>query len=211
MPSWNDQLAEASKHLHTADGVMPGLMRAVGPVTLKRRRNRFWILASAIIGQQVSTAAARTIRGRVEALVAPDRPTAENIARLPVASLRSAGLSGAKASYLQDLANKTLAGEVRFDRLARLSDEAVIAHLTAVRGIGRWTAEMFLMFSLGRLDVLPVDDLGLRGAIRTFYDLAEQPSAEECRRIAEPWRPYATVASWYCWQALDQKRRESRA
>lgn len=206
MTRWNDRLDDAVVHLRANDRVMAGLIEIVGPPTLKPRRNRFWMLAAAIIGQQLSAAAARTIRSRVEALVAPERPSAANLARLPVAELRAVGLSGAKASYLLDLANQTLAGELRFDRLGRLDDEQVIAELTAVRGVGRWTAEMFLMFSLGRLDVLPVDDLGLRNALREFYDLPEPPGADQSRAIAAPWRPYATIGSWYCWQALDRRR-----
>ena len=116
------------------------------------------------------------------------------------------GLSRQKASYLLDLAEKCLDGTVRLDRIGRLADEAVIEMLTEVKGIGRWTAEMFLIFSLGRLDVLPVDDLGVRAAIRDLYALAGLPDKKTCVEIAAPWRPYATIGSWYCWRSLDLKR-----
>jgi DNA-3-methyladenine glycosylase II len=105
-----------------------------------------------------------------------------------------------------DLARKSLDGTVRLDRMGRLSDEAVIEMLTQVKGIGRWTAEMFLIFSLGRLDVMPVDDLGVRSAIKDLYGLGELPGKNKCLEIAAPWRPYATIGSWYCWRSLDLKR-----
>jgi DNA-3-methyladenine glycosylase II len=105
-----------------------------------------------------------------------------------------------------DLAEKTLDGTVRLERIGRLPDEAVIEMLTQVKGIGQWTAEMFLIFSLGRLDVLPVDDLGVRSALRNLYSLPELPNKAKCMEIAAPWRPYASIASWYCWRSLDIKR-----
>lgn len=129
------------------------------------------------------------------------------MATLTEPQLRSVGLSRQKASYLLDLAQKTLNGTVRLDRMGRLRDEAVIEMLTQVKGIGRWTAEMFLIFSLGRLDVLPVDDLGVRAAIKDLYALDDLPDKQTCIEIAAPWRPYATIGSWYCWRSLDLKRK----
>lgn len=197
----------ALAHLRASDPVMRRLMEAVGPFTLRpERRRRFSVLVRSIISQQVSTAASRTIRGRLEGILDGSGLTAEGIAGLSGPQLRSVGLSRQKASYLLDLAGKCLDGTVRLDRIARLGDEAVVEMLTQVKGIGRWTAEMFLIFSLGRLDVLPVDDLGVRTAIRNSYGLDDLPDKKTCLEIARPWRPYATVGSWYCWRSLDLKR-----
>lgn len=187
---------------------MRRLIDAVGPFALRpERTRRFSVLARAIISQQVSTAAARTIRGRLEDLLAPGKLEPESVARLKEPQLRSVGLSRQKASYLLDLAQRTLDGTVRLDRIGRLSDDEVIKMLTQVKGIGRWTAEMFLIFSLGRLDVLPVDDLGVRTALKDLYDLDDLPDKKTCVKIATPWRPYATIGAWYCWRSLDLKRK----
>lgn len=203
----NSQLQTAVAHVRASDPVMRRLIDAVGPFALRpERTRRFSVLARAIISQQVSTAAARTIRGRLEMFLAPGKLEPEGIARLTESQLRSVGLSRQKASYLLDLAQKTLDGTVRLDRIGRLSDEAVIGMLTQVKGIGRWTAEMFLIFSLGRLDVLPVDDLGVRAAIKDLYGLENLPDKKTCVEIAAPWRPFATIGSWYCWRSLDLKR-----
>jgi DNA-3-methyladenine glycosylase II len=197
----------ALAHVRASDPIMQRLIDAVGPFTLRpERRRRFSVLARAIISQQVSMAAARTIRGRLEGIVDNGGLTAEGIGRLTEPQLRSVGLSRQKASYLLDLADKTLDGTVRLEQIGRLPDEAVIEMLTQVKGIGRWTAEMFLIFSLGRLDVLPVDDLGVRAAIKDLYGLDELPDKAKCQEIAAPWRPYATIGSWYCWRSLDLKR-----
>jgi DNA-3-methyladenine glycosylase II len=207
MPLKQPEIQKARRHVRAADPVMRRAIDAVGPFTLRpERRRRFSVLARAIISQQVSTAAARTIRDRLEGVIDNGGLTAEGIARLTEPQLRSVGLSRQKASYLLDLARKSLDGTVRLDRIGRLADEAVIEMLTQVKGIGRWTAEMFLIFSLGRLDVLPVDDLGVRAAIRDLYGLADLPDKKTCVDIAAPWRPYATIGSWYYWRSLDLKR-----
>lgn len=199
-------IQKARRHLRANDPVMKAVIDAVGPCPLRPQRNRFPILVRSIISQQVSTAAARNIRSRLDAVLEPGGLKPENLARLAESDLRSVGLSRQKASYLLDLAEKTLDGTVRLDRISRLSDEAVIEMLTQVKGIGRWTAEMFLIFSLGRLDVLPVDDLGVRTAIKNLYGLEELPDKETCLGVAAPWRPYATIGSWYCWRSLDLKQ-----
>lgn len=200
-------IQKARRHIRASDAIMRRLIDTVGPFTLRpERRRRFSVLARAIISQQVSTAAARTIRGRLEGIIANGRLTAEGIGRLTEPQLRSVGLSRQKASYLLDLARKSLDGTVRLDRIGRLPDEAVVEMLTQVKGIGRRTAEMFLIFSLGRLDVLPLDDLGVRAAIRYLYGLGDLPDKNTCMEIAAPWRPYATIGSWYCWRSLDLKR-----
>lgn len=191
------------RHLRSSDPVMKQVIGAVGPVTLKLDRDRFKMLVRSIISQQISGKAAASIRGRLEQLFAPNKITPERLADLTLDQLRSVGVSPQKAAYLHDLAAKIASGEVRLSRVARLADDEVIAELTQVKGIGVWTAQMFLMFSLGRPDVFPHDDLGIRSALRRLYRLAELPDKATSQRLAEPWRPYATIASWYCWRSLE--------
>lgn len=161
------------------------------------------MLVRSILSQQISTAAARTIRGRVQALAQPVGITPESILNLRETDLRTAGVSARKVEYIRDLATQTHDGTINLSQIGRQSDEEIIRQLVAVRGIGRWTAEMFLMFSLGRLDVFPIDDLGIRNAIAAHYDVSSPPTRAEMNSVAEPWRPYGSVASWYCWRSLD--------
>lgn len=198
-----EQIDAAMQHLRRGDPRLRAVIRRVGPFTMKLRRDRFATLVRSIVGQQVSGKAAKAILDRVRALVAPGKLSAESLSQFTIDELRAAGLSRQKASYIHDLCDKTASDAVRLDQLGRLSDEAVIDELTQVKGIGRWTAEMLLIFSLGRLDVLPCDDLGIRNAIKRLHDLEEMPNRADCVRLAEPWRPYASVASWYCWRSLD--------
>ena len=191
------------RHFRSADPIMGALARRVGPFTLKPQRNRFGMLVRSILSQQLSTKAARTIRGRLEDLVAPSPITPESLEGLTKEQLRGVGLSNNKAEFVLDLAHKIRGGEVKLNTLGRKDDEAVIAELTKIRGIGRWTAQMFLIFSLGRLNVFPHDDLGVRSAIRNLYALPELPDKATSHRIAAPWQPYASVASWYCWRSLE--------
>lgn len=193
------------RHFRKADPVLARIVKQVGPVTLKPQRDRFQVLVRSIISQQISTAAARTIRARLAERLAPEGFRPESLARLSIDELRTVGVSRQKATYMLDLAEKCRDGTVRLSRLGRLSDEEVIAELTQVKGIGRWSAQMFLMFSLGRLDVFPHDDLGIRSAIRQLYEFAELPNKSECLVIGERWRPYATIGSWYCWRFLELK------
>jgi DNA-3-methyladenine glycosylase II len=202
-----DHVRHGLAHLRAADPVMKRLVDAVGPFLLRPNRNRFATLARSIISQQISTIAARSIRERLEALLPADGLTPQNLVGLNLSRLRSVGLSRPKASYMLDLAQKAIDGTVRLDRIGRLSDEDVIRMLIQVKGIGRWTAEMFLMFSLGRLDVLPCDDLGIRSALKNLYGLEALPDKNTCAQIAAPWRPYATIACWYCWRSLDLHRK----
>jgi DNA-3-methyladenine glycosylase II len=164
------------------------------------------MLVRSIVSQQISTIAARAIRKRLMDLVGPDGLTAGNLARFNTDELRSVGLSLQKASYVADLTAKVNDGAVNLRQIGRLSDEAVVDSLTQVKGIGRWTAQMFLIFSLGRPDVFPHDDLGVRTAIRDRYGLDDLPDKTTSHSIAAPWRPYASVASWYCWRSLDLER-----
>lgn len=200
------KIDQAVRHLRTADPVMRCLIDRAGECTWRPQRDRFGMLVRSIISQQISTAAARSIQARLEARLAPGPITAAAVAALPDPELRALGLSRQKATYLHDLAEKVATGVVQLDRVGRWSDERVIAELTQVNGIGHWTAQMFLIFSLGRLDVFPHGDLGVRSAIRDLYGLAELPGKSQSYEIAEPWRPFATVASWYCWRSLDLKR-----
>jgi DNA-3-methyladenine glycosylase II len=155
-------------------------------------------------------AAARSIYARLEAKAGPAGITPQSLAALELTELRSAGLSPQKASYIADLAHKVADERVRLDRLGRLGDERVIEELVQVKGIGRWTAQMFLIFALGRPDVFPVDDLGVRGAIQKLYGFAEMPTREECLAIGSRWSPFATVGAWYCWRYLDLVRAQRK-
>jgi DNA-3-methyladenine glycosylase II len=199
----SNEIRRAVRHLRTADPVMRDLMKKAGPFTLKPRRDRFHTLVGSIISQQISGKAADSIHGRLKERVAPDRISAESLLRLSPEELRKVGVSPQKAKYLHDLAERVATGNLRLNTLARLSDEKVIEALIQVKGIGVWTAQMFLIFSLGRLDVFPHDDLGVRVAIRNLYGLSDLPDKVASHRIAAPWRPYASVGAWYCWRSLD--------
>jgi DNA-3-methyladenine glycosylase II len=199
----NNEIQRAVRHLRTADPVMRDLMKRAGPFTLKPRRDRFHTLVGSIISQQISGKAADSIHMRLKQRVAPDRISAESLLRLSADDLRQVGVSPQKAKYLHDLAARVADGSLRLNTLARLSDEQVIEALIQVKGIGVWTAQMFLIFSLGRLDVFPHDDLGVRVAIRNLYGLDDLPDKHVSHRIAAPWRPYASIGAWYCWRSLD--------
>jgi DNA-3-methyladenine glycosylase II len=203
MASNAEEIARGLRHLRRADPVMRRLMRQAGPYTLKPRKDRFLMLVASIIAQQISGSAARSIQRRLFDHLAPEKLTAENLGRLTPEALRTVGLSGQKTTYLLDLANRVRTGELRLDKVGRLTDEGVIEELVKVKGIGLWTAQMFLMFSLGRLDVFPYGDLGVRMAIRNLYELEDLPDKTTSHQIAAPWRPYASIASWYCWRSLE--------
>jgi len=196
-------IQSARRHLRGADPVMKAIINAVGPYTLQFERNRFSMLVRSIISQQISTSAARAIRKRLMDLVGPDGLTADNLATFTIEELRSVGLSPQKASYVADLAAKLNDGTVNLRQIGRLSDENVVEILRQVKGIGHWPAQMFLIFSLGRPDVFPHGDLGVKTAIRDRYGLDDLPDKATSQAIAAPWRPYASVASWYCWRSLD--------
>lgn len=199
----SEQIDRAIVHLRRSDPVLRDVIRRVGPCRLPLRRDRFATLVRAIVGQQVSGHAARAIFARLQQAVVPEKLSATAIQGLTSDQLRAVGLSRQKASYLHDLCAKTSCGEVRLNQLGRLDDDRVIEELTKIKGIGRWTAEMLLIFSIGRLDVLPCDDLGIRNALQNLYELGASPDRPTCQQIAQPWRPYASVASWYCWRSLE--------
>lgn len=192
------------RHFTTADPIIADAIERFGPFQIRLERSPFRMLVRSIISQQLSTKAARSIRQRLEGLVKPRRLTAENLASLTASELRSVGLSGQKTEFLIGLARGVLDGTIKLRGLNRLSDEEVIERLVRIRGVGVWTAQMFLIFSLGRLDVFPKDDFGVRNGIRRLYDLNDHPSVEEAVEIAASWSPFASVASWYCWRILDQ-------
>jgi DNA-3-methyladenine glycosylase II len=190
-------------HFRKNDTVLHAAIKQVGPYLLKPNRDRFGMLVRSIISQQISVGAARAIRGRLETLVGTTRIKPAAIVALQLDELRSAGLSPQKASYLLDLAGKVQEGTVQLSRLGRLPDEEVIAQLIEVKGIGRWTAQMFLIFALGREDVFPIDDFGVRAAITKLYGFDEPPAKAVLAEIGQRWSPYASIASWYCWRYLD--------
>jgi DNA-3-methyladenine glycosylase II len=197
-----DVVKSAIVHLRRNDPVMKDVIGRVGPFALRPRRDRFQMLVRSILSQQISVHAAQAIRARLEALAAPQALSPENLAALSMDQLRAVGVSLQKAKYLLSLATMVRDGALPLNAMGRLSDDAVIERLVQVKGIGVWTAQMFLIFSLGRPDVLPCDDLGIRQAIRKLYGLPALPDKATSLRIAAPWRPYASVASWYCWQSL---------
>jgi 3-methyladenine DNA glycosylase/8-oxoguanine DNA glycosylase len=192
-------------HVRKADPTLAGVIEAAGPFEIEQRSGAFKSLGRAVFFQQLAGAAARAIMGRVLATLDTDEEQWYEPARFLQASdeeLRAAGLSRQKTKYLRDLSEKFESGELSEDEFDDLDDEAVIERVTLVKGIGRWTAEMFLMFSLGRPDVLPVDDLGVRRGMEVAYGLKELPKPDKMREIAEPWRPYRSVGTWYMWRAL---------
>jgi DNA-3-methyladenine glycosylase II len=206
MATLTEQIRAARRHLRQNDAVMRVIIDQVGPYTLRPERDRFSTLVRSIISQQISISAARSIRRRLEQAIAPARISSESLLALDNSRLRSVGLSPQKAAYVHDLALKTSDGTVDLRTIGRKSDEEVIEILTQVKGIGRWTAQMFLIFALGRLDVFPADDLGIRIAIRDLYGLRELPDRAMCAGVAASWQPYSSVASWYCWRSLDLAR-----
>jgi len=199
-------LREAASHLTNADPILAEVIARIGAPQMGRERDAWRALSSSIIGQQVSVHAARAIRGRFAAII-PERdfPLPSDVLSTPDEVLRGAGLSGNKVLAIRDLAAHFEAGKINSRKLGKMDDEEVIQALIRVRGIGRWTSEMFLMFSLSRPDVLAIDDLGLRNAMKKLYDLPEVPKPDAMREIAECWRPYRSVASWYLWRSLDNE------
>ncbi|MCA9070964.1 MAG: DNA-3-methyladenine glycosylase 2 family protein, partial [Planctomycetaceae bacterium] len=197
------EIDNALRHLQEADPQLRTLISRVGAFTLRPNRDRFGMLVRSILSQQVSTKAAQSIRLRLEDMLSSESISPESISGKTIEELRSVGISGQKASYLHDLSAHVLDGRLTLNTIGRKSDEEIIEHLTAVKGIGEWTAHMFLIFALGRPDVFPHGDLGLRSALKILYDLEELPDKTTSLELAEPWRPYASVATWYCWRLHD--------
>jgi DNA-3-methyladenine glycosylase II len=202
-----DHLNAADEYLRGASPELRTLIDNGGPIEADtdRRGSRpdpYEALARAIVGQQLSTKAAASIWGKVTALFGGVTPTPSQVIAAEPQDLRDAGLSWSKVAYFRHLAERIEEGDLDITKLAEMDDEEVVAELTEVKGIGRWTAEMFLIFSLGRPDVLPVGDLGIRRAAQFAFGLDELPEPEELEVMAEPWRPHRTLASLYLWRSL---------
>lgn len=183
------------------DKALSEVIDMVGEYKLRKRNHHFAVLVESIISQQLATSAADAIFKRFKKMY-PKFPTAAEIISTRKSRLRAAGLSGMKIEYLKDLARHVEEKRLNMRMLAAMSDEDVISHLTQVKGIGRWTAEMFLIFSLGRQDVFPVGDLGLRRGVQLLFSLPEMPKPKEVEMLGQRWRPYRTVATWYLWKSL---------
>ena len=197
-------MRKAIIHLKKKDPTLRRIIETVGPYRMQFLEPTFPTLVRSIVYQQLSGKVARVIHQRlVDAIGGAVTPKA--ILKLTPAKLRAIGLSRQKSAYILDLAGRTHSGSLDFDSIGRLSDDAVIECLTEVKGIGVWTAHMFLIFALRRSDVLPVGDLGVRAAIRKAYDLPELPKPAEVEEIARVWRPYCSIAAWYLWRSLDNE------
>lgn len=196
-PYWED----ACKHLMKKDRVMKRLIPQFGDACLQTRGDAFVTLARSIVGQQISVKAAQTVWDRFALL--PKKITAANVLKLKVDDMRAAGLSARKVEYLVDLALHFDNGAVHVKAWEEMDDEAIIAELIAIRGIGRWTAEMFLIFHLMRPNVLPLDDVGLINGISKSYFSGDVVSRSDAREVAAAWAPYCSVATWYIWRSLD--------
>lgn len=205
-PVTPDDYARARRLLLRRDPVLAALIRKHGACGLAsaQRADHFSALVRAITGQQLSTKAASTIYARLAALM-PGGVSPASLSTLTDEQMRAVGMSRQKIAYFRDLSEKALSGVVALDSLESMTDDEVIATLTKVKGIGRWSAEMFLMFRLHRPDVLPVDDLGIVNAVKNVYGLRKRPTADRIRKIGETWRPYRSVASWYLWRSLDNE------
>jgi DNA-3-methyladenine glycosylase II len=198
-------IRKAVTHLKKADPTMARLIAEVGPCRyeVKRFGTHFDALCRSIIYQQLSTKAAATIHGRFLDLFPDRQPTPDALRRMSEEQLRAVGLSRQKLNYLKDLAERVHIGALPLDHLDELPDQEIIDYLVQVKGIGVWTAQMFLMFRLGRLDVLPDLDLGIRNAIKKAYRVRGVPNGKRIQKLGAPWRPYASVACWYLWRSLD--------
>jgi DNA-3-methyladenine glycosylase II len=194
--------AEARAHLRAADPVLAPVLDRIGTLQFRTDPDVWASIVGAIVGQQLSTRAAATIRGRVAALGGDRFPPPDLILVTPDEDLRACGLSRAKLTYVRDAAERWTAGEIRPEELVQLSDDEIIERLVRIRGVGRWTAEMVLIFCLERPDVLAVDDLGIRSAVQKLYGLADRPGREELMLLGERWKPYRTYASLYLWRSL---------
>ena len=197
-------IKKAMRHLKASDGVLSSLIREHGPCTISPTvDNPFHALVSSIISQQLSAHVARTIKGRLFDLIKAESFTPEKILKVPSNQFRNAGLSKAKIEYIRKLALADRRGEFNPSAFVNLEDEEIISKLTVFPGIGKWTAEMFLIFGLGRPDVLSINDAGLRRGLKISYRLPEIPSGDEMISIGESWKPYRSVASWYLWKVVD--------
>ena len=193
--------SEAIAHLHSVEPVLAEIIDRIGPCLIKERKDHFKALCQSIVSQQISVAAARTVWGRFELLFVNHHPTPAQVLKLTDEQLKAAGISRQKNGYLKSLAQHFEDGSFPDKKLKSMTDEEIVSALIPVKGIGRWTVEMFLIFVLNRPDVWPVDDLGLRNQVVRRFKLRKMPDARKLRKMAEPWRPYRSVATWYLWQS----------
>ena len=203
MPFAAQHVRAGRLHLQKTDPVMKKIIKSVGPFQQPVLRDRFLALVRSIISQQISGAAAKTIQQRLMDAIAPAKINPDAILQFSIDELREIGISRQKATYMLDLADKVSDGTVDLTKMGRNSDEEVIQALTQIKGIGVWTAQMFLMFSLARLDVFPYGDLGIQNGIEKNYSFRGQLTKDKMLKIAEPWSPYSTIASWYLWRSLE--------
>ncbi len=198
-------MQRAADHLVAHDPVLAPVITRAGLCPIRPRTDYYRKIIESIIGQQLSVKAARSIRTRFEALFHDDYPSPDQILTADFDDMRSAGLSRAKIAYIKDLAQHVADGRLEFEKFDKLSNDEIIAELTAVKGVGEWTAHMFLMFAMVRLNILPTGDLGIRTGIQSLYGLDHLPDADEVRKIAKKyhWNPYESIASWYVWHARD--------
>jgi DNA-3-methyladenine glycosylase II len=201
-PESKSNWTEAINHLSRVDPKLAAVIQRAGPCTLKPGGDCFIALCRAIIAQQISGVVAKAITNRFKKLFPRSRPTPKHLLTLTDEQLRSAGLSRQKMSYLRDLAAHFAERKVPTRRFSKMSDEEIIQSLIPIKGIGRWTAEMFLIFVLNRPDLLPVDDLGVRKGFQKVYGLRTEPKAARIIQIAEKWRPWRTIGSWYMWRGM---------
>jgi 3-methyladenine DNA glycosylase/8-oxoguanine DNA glycosylase len=197
-------MRKAINHLKKSDPTLRAIVERVGPCRMEFGEPVFHSLAEAIVYQQLNGKAAVTIFKRFAAL-AGEPLSAEGIAKLTAEQMRSAGLSKQKSSYLRDMADRAIRGELSFTHLPEMTDEEVIKHLTQVKGVGVWTAQMFLIFTLKRQNILPTGDFGIRMAMKKHYHKRKLPNPVQMEKIARPWEPYRSIASWYLWRSLDIK------
>jgi DNA-3-methyladenine glycosylase II len=197
-------MRSAVRHLKKSDPILAAIIERIGPCRMEFGPPEFHSLAEAIVYQQLHGKAAVTIFKRFTAL-AGDPLTPQGILKLSDAQMRSVGLSKQKSSYLKDMAERTARGELDFSRLHEMADDEVIKHLTQVKGVGVWTAHMFLMFTLQRPNILPTGDYGIQAAMKKHYKKHKMPKPEQMEKIARVWEPYRSVACWYLWKSMDVK------
>ena len=195
----------AVSYLRNCDSKLADVIDRVGPCKLRVERNHYWMLVTSILSQQLSAAAARTIRNRVADLLPSGSRTAADLHSVSDDDLRLAGVSSQKIGFLRSLTTAVLDGQLRFSDIEECQNHDVVERLVAIKGIGPWTADMFLTFSLERLDVFPGGDAGVRSAMRRIYSIDPEAPLNAYEEIAAKWQPYASIASWYCWRVIDQK------
>ena len=211
--AFQQKLRQAENYLAENDKKLAPIIKASGPCRLKPHTDHYGELVSSIVGQQLSTKAAATIWKRILDLFGGKMPTPEQLIKVDDQKLRDAGLSWAKVKYVKDLAQHILDNRIDLEHVSTMPNDQLIEQLTAVKGLGEWSAHMFMMFGLGRLDILPTGDLGIRKAVRLIYGLKAMPTPEQIITISNKnkWHPYESVASWYLWQSLDKNpQKESR-